>query len=168
MTQEIHVGPIEARRLAAGARDVALVSSFLTHCDDTADAERSLASLRKNMPEQFLPRRQQTVNASPTRGTTRDTTRDTTRGELLSWSTVNQLVRDSDAIDWPMLSSYLRWYTNERAARAAICTLRQTHPEIWTTKVTPANLERGRSTQASAPPARVELPGRGRKYKRAL
>jgi hypothetical protein len=46
---------IEARKLvvAAQARDVALIASYLFHCDDKADVARSLAALRRNLPDQF-------------------------------------------------------------------------------------------------------------------
>ena len=46
---------IEARKLAvaAQARDVALIASYLFHCDDKADFARSLAALRRNLPDQF-------------------------------------------------------------------------------------------------------------------
>ena len=39
-----------ARQLAkaAGARDVATVTSYLVHCTDDADAAHSLAALRRN------------------------------------------------------------------------------------------------------------------------
>ena len=58
------VMPIEAKRLAiaAGAADVAWGVSFLVHCHDREDAERSLAALRSNCPERFKQPRAIRVN----------------------------------------------------------------------------------------------------------
>lgn len=56
-----HLSIGAAKRLAkqAGAGDVDLLVSYLTHCTDAGDAERSLAALRRNQPHLFrrLPRR---------------------------------------------------------------------------------------------------------------
>ena len=59
-----HINPLDAKRLAiaAGARDVPWVMSFLFHCHDAADAERSLQALRANCPDRFRP-----VGGGPTR-----------------------------------------------------------------------------------------------------
>ena len=49
--------PIEARKLAiaAQARDVPLIASYLVHCQDRADAARSVEMLKTNLaPDQFL------------------------------------------------------------------------------------------------------------------
>jgi hypothetical protein len=47
--------PHEARKLAigAGSRDVPWTVSFLLHCQNSEDAERSLTALRANCPDQF-------------------------------------------------------------------------------------------------------------------
>ena len=48
---------IEARKLAiaAQARDVPLIASYLVHCQDRPDAARSLEMLKTNLaPDQFL------------------------------------------------------------------------------------------------------------------
>ena len=59
-----HVMPMEAKRLAvaAGAIDVPWAVSFLVHCRDRADAERSLSALRANCPDQFKQPRAVRVN----------------------------------------------------------------------------------------------------------
>ena len=56
--------PIEAKRLAiaAGTHDVPWTISFLLHCYDHADAERSLTALRANCPERFKKPRAIRVN----------------------------------------------------------------------------------------------------------
>jgi hypothetical protein len=49
--------PIEARKLAiaAQARDVPLIASYLAHCKDRPDAARSIEMLKTNLaPDQFL------------------------------------------------------------------------------------------------------------------
>ena len=53
--QATRLMPIEAKKLgiAAGARDVPWTVSFLVHCHDRADGERSLEALRANCPDQF-------------------------------------------------------------------------------------------------------------------
>jgi hypothetical protein len=68
METETRIMPIEAKKLAiaAGARDVPWVISFLLHCYDTADAMRSLDALRQNCAEKFQVRsRVNAVERSP-------------------------------------------------------------------------------------------------------
>ncbi len=56
-----HLSVGVANRLAkhAGASDVDLLASYLVHCVDASDADRSLAALQRNQPRLFrrLPRR---------------------------------------------------------------------------------------------------------------
>ena len=59
--------------------------------------------------------------------------------DLLPWRVINELVRESGAVDAPMLASYLRLTTpaTERQAQKNIDVLRKTHAQIWLYKVTP-------------------------------
>ena len=63
-SEPTRIMPNEAKRLAiaAGTIDVAWVASFLAHCYDGADAERSLTALRANCPERFKKPRAIRVN----------------------------------------------------------------------------------------------------------
>ena len=68
METEMRIMPIEAKKLAiaAGARDVPWVISFLLHCHDSADAARSLQALRVNCLDRFQVRsRVNAVERSP-------------------------------------------------------------------------------------------------------
>jgi hypothetical protein len=122
-----------------GCNDPAWLVSFLAKCLDDADVARSLLQLRKNSPEKFQ-RTKERPSAPPARYSERPG-RGGNNERCLEWAAINRLVRDAGAIDRPMLSS-LRWYSDERTARAAIRTLRTTHPAIWQRRVTPFEAER--------------------------
>jgi ribonuclease BN (tRNA processing enzyme) len=54
-----HLSYNEAARLAKayGAKDVPNVASYLTQCRDCADADNTIAQLRRNQPQLFLRKR---------------------------------------------------------------------------------------------------------------
>jgi hypothetical protein len=51
-----YIGPSEAKEMAiaAGAKDVLWVASFLVWCGDKADAQRSIDALKSISPDRFF------------------------------------------------------------------------------------------------------------------
>ncbi len=122
----------EQRRLSAEAGCIApdWLCSFLYWCSDLADGKHTVSCLQRSNPEKFQ-QRQRVQRAKPKPKPPEP--------ELLSWSTVNALVREAAPVDRPMLASFVRWHTSERAALRTIETLRKTFPAIWQVRVTPRN-----------------------------
>lgn len=132
---ENRITPLDQRRLCAEAGCISplWLSSFLYHCDSLQDAQNTIASLQKTCPDKFKPSRQQQ------RQEQRQRREEATPIEYrrLDWRTVDDLVRESGAVDRPLLASYLIHAPNERTALRTIEILRRTDPEIFRRRRTP-------------------------------
>ena len=99
------------------------LGSVLAHCTDEADAENSIRQLRESP---------WTANWFGTSPPMRRRSHEPPPPERLSESTIYALICEAGILDTAMAFSYLVHQPSERAAVAALKSLKRLHPRLWT------------------------------------